>query len=320
MNIYVKRTIDLDSEELTGLSELFEYVFGKPRSAVAIKNEYCCNSKGYSFHAFCITENVSVVGHVAYVPFIYTINEKESFYAALGVDAMIHPDYQGHGLYKQLSIACMDLAMKDGCIMRIGFPNENSFPIQIKAFKFNEIGFLDTYILPIDISGIKPSLKFLNFASRSLAWLLSWISTLSCFSSKEHTFKIHKDRQSFDKHRYRWFGGNYNIIQKNDFQFVYKNSEFKGIKASFLMDVFPLSKNSFDSSVREIRHREKHTPAIIYVGKLPFIPLSMIRIPHRWEPKHFHFVGKIIDETSSLDSSVYDIKNWELNLSNFDLL
>lgn len=314
----MKKTTELGDSELEQLSVLFGQVFGKCREAKTIYEEYCYNCKGYSYHALCI-DKASIVGHVAYVPFKYECGA-EPFYAALGIDAMIHPQYQRKGLYKQMSIACIEEARDDGCCIRIGFPNENSFPIQIRTFKFNEIGVLYTYILPVNIKDIKPSLGFLNCVTRFCASVILNFSNLSCLCPKEYKFKFHKDRQSFDALRYKWFGGDYNIIQKRDFRFVYKESVFKGIKAFFLMDVFPLSKKNFDSSVREIRHREKHASAIIYVGKLPFIPLSMIRIPHRWEPKHFHFVGKIIDETSFLDSSVYDIKNWELNLSNFDLL
>jgi hypothetical protein len=47
--------------------------------------------------------------------------------------------------------------------------------------------------------------------------------------------------------------------------------------------------------------------------------MSLITMPHKYEPKHFNFTCKVL-EKGYLDDSLYDINNWDVNLSNYDLL
>ena len=46
----------------------------------------------------------------------------------------------------------------------------------------------------------------------------------------------------------------------------------------------------------------------------------MVKVPTKYKPKTFYFVGNILDN-SVLDADVlFNIQNWEVNLSNYDLL
>ena len=58
----------------------------------------------------------------------------------------------------------------------------------------------------------------------------------------------------------------------------------------------------------------------IYVGRLPFTPLSMIKVPRRLEPKNFYFVAKIIDKQALDKDEIYNPNNWDVNLASYDLL
>ena len=58
---------------------------------------------------------------------------------------------------------------------------------------------------------------------------------------------------------------------------------------------------------------------IIYVGMLPFTPISLLTVPHRFEPKRFNFTCQPLIE-DFFDDSLYDIRNWDVNLSSYDLL
>lgn len=317
MNVTVKKTHEISREEIYGIHELFEGVFGKKRDTDTLLNEYTNSSKGYSYHAIA-TDNNTVVGHNVYVPFKYLKGEQE-FYLALSIDAMVHPNYRGKELYSKMVDLCGKAAAEDGCKMRIGFPNDNSYPIQVKKIRFNDIGRLDTYFLPVNIGKLSRSLRLLNPLSRLFAAIITALSKLSSNNTREYSYKYRKDRADFDLFRYKWFGGDYTVVEDGNLKFIYRDSEFKGKRATFLMDVFPLSKSHFDKACRYIYNHEKHTPLILYVGNLPFRPLSMLRIPHCIEPKHFNFVGKIFDP-DFFETDVLDIKNWELNLSNYDLL
>lgn len=319
MEIIVKKTHELSDDEIKSIYHLFEEVFEKQRSVFFFREEFENNPIGYSYHAIWYDDDRTVIGHNVYIPFQYVKNDVK-FMLALSTDAMIHPKHRGKGGYRQLVMACGEMAQKEGCKMRIGFPNDNSYPVQIRGFKFKDIGSLTTYCLPIHLSGINVKLRFLNFLSVIGSFIVILFSHLSLFSQKTYTVKYKKDRSSFDSFRYKWFSGDYRIIEKNKYKFVYRRFEFKGKKGTFLMDVHPMSKANFDKACRYIYfHEFNTTPFIIYVGHLKFYPLSMIRIPKRCEPKQFHFVGKVFD-TDFMDSDVFDIDNWDVNLSNYDLL
>ena len=113
----------------------------------------------------------------------------------------------------------------------------------------------------------------------------------------------------------------YHIYKNEDLQCVWKMSEFEGIKACFLIDVYPYSKKNFNKAVREMVRQMKHmTGLFIYVGYLPTKPFSMVRIPHKFQPKNFHFVSKIIDKSKMSEEDMLNINNWDVNLSSYDLL
>ena len=78
---------------------------------------------------------------------------------------------------------------------------------------------------------------------------------------------------------------------------------------------------SFDSAVRNIFRKVKNegVELIMYVGNLSFSPKSMLKIPHKYEPKKFHFTGLILN-TEEVDDRIYETDNWEVGLANYDLI
>ena len=98
-------------------------------------------------------------------------------------------------------------------------------------------------------------------------------------------------------------------------------SEFEGVKACFLIDVYPFSKKNFNNSVRAmVQEMKSETGLFIYVGHLPTSPWSMIRVPRKVQPKNFHFVAKIINKEQLSAEDMKSIQNWDVNLSSYDLL
>ena len=178
---------------------------------------------------------------------------------------------------------------------------------------------MTTYFLPIKIGGVKPALRILNPLSRFASWCLIQISRLS-LNREVHKFRYEKERTSFDKVRYQWFGGQYQALETDGVTARYKIQVHEGVKTLFILDVHPMSKKMFDRVVRCIYKKERRfVDLIMYVGHLPFTPLSLITIPHKYEPKHFNFTCKVL-EKGYFDDSIYDINNWDVNLSNYDLL
>ena len=178
---------------------------------------------------------------------------------------------------------------------------------------------MDTYFLPIQVGGIKPKLAILNPLSKLLSWTLVSFSRLS-LSKRQFIPRYSKERLTFDKIRYKWFGQDYSRIEDEDVKVYYKVQDHDGIKTAFVLDVYPISKYAINKAIRTIYKIEKEKVSLImYVGYLPFSPLSLIKMPYKWEPKHFHFTCKQLVK-GYFDDSIYDITNWSVNLSNYDLL
>ena len=245
--------------------------------------------------------------------------DHDRFMAALGIDSMVKKEYRDYFNFHDMIVSCQKRLKEDGCVLRIGFPNDNSYPILKKGLRHKDIGRLTTYCMIRNIGAVKPSLAFLNSISRlggRLQYLISFLSV----GKKVYHYKYHKDRESFDAVRYKWFGGDYRKVEKKGIHFVYKIMPYKGVDTAFLLDVWPLSRTSFEMAVRHIyKHERKKIDMILYVGSLSFTPWGLWTIPHRYEPKHFNFTCNPLTK-GYFDESLYDIRNWEVNLSNYDLL
>lgn len=318
MKVIVKKTYEVSDEEIISMYKLYEGVFHQKHDVNHFREMFNNSSLGYSYHSFLLNDTNDIVGFHSCVPFYYLKGE-DKFLAALGINSMVHPDYRDFFNFREMFLACQEYTKKDGCKLRIGFPNDNSYPILIKGFKHKKVGDLHTYVLPIKVGGIKKKLKTLNIASQLYSFLQINISRLNK-STFTYTAKYRKERESFDSVRYQWFGGNYRIIEKNNFKFVYKVDKHEGIDVAFLLDVYPLNGKNFDSAVRHVYSLEKKKiDMIMYVGNLQFKSWSLLKVPLKYAPKNFRFTVFPLDK-KYFDSTILDINNWELNLSNYDLL
>ncbi len=315
--IVIKKTTELSAQDFHLIHELFLSVFKRERTIQQFKDLYLNTPLGYAFHAM-LFEGEELIGFHTGIPFYYQ-NDGKRFMAGLGIDTMTAEGHRDFFHVRDLFKACEEAMASENCLLRLGFPNDNSYPILKKGFKYKDIGKLDTYFLPVRVGGIKPSMKVLNPLSCLFAWGMVLFSRLSS-SEKEYDFRYGKERKSFDVVRYKWFGGNYQTVKVGSVTAHYKLQVQEGVRTAFLMDVYPLSKKMFDRVVRELYSRErKHIDLIMYVGHLPFTPMSLITMPHKYEPKHFNFTCKPL-VNGVFDDSIYNINNWDVNLSNYDLL
>lgn len=318
MEVLVKKTNEISDEEILEVYSLFDEIFHQKRDSKLFRVNYSNTPLGYSYHSILFNDNKQIVGFHSCVPFFYT-KKQERFLVALGIDSMVKKEYRDYFNFYNMITQCQKRLKDDGFKLRIGFPNDNSYPVLKKGLKHKDIGKLDTYCLIKNIGGIKSSLSFLNLFFRLSSQILCAYSKLGT-DKKIYDFLYKKDRENFDIYRYKWFGGDYKYIKYPDYNGVYKIQEYKGVKTAFLLDVYPLSQYNFDSIIRDIYKKEyQNIDMIIYVGSLPFNPKSLFKIPHKYEPKHFNFTCKPLDD-KYFDDSIYDINNWEVNLSNYDLL
>lgn len=318
MKVICKTTPEISDAEIEEIYHLFYEVFGKRRDCRTFREEYGNTPLGYSYHSLLLSDDGRIVGFHSCMPFYY-LNGDKRFMAALGIDSMVKKEFRDFFNFHDLITECQNRLKNDGCVLRIGFPNDNSYPILKKGLKHRDIGRLSTYCLVRNIGSLNSRLRWANFFSRCFSYgqyVLSYFSR----SRRSCEFRYRKERESFDACRYKWFGGDYRRVSVAQAQGIYKIEDHEGVRTAFVMDVFPLSRYTFDAVVRAVYKREhRRIDMILYVGKLPFSPLSLLRIPHRFEPKRFNFTCKPL-VSGVFDDTLYHIENWEVNLSNYDLL
>lgn len=317
MEVVCKKTTEVTDKEIVEIYRLFEEIFEQKRDVSTFREEYANTVLGYSYHSLLLNEG-EIVGFHSCLPFYYLDNGKR-FIAGLGIDTMVKKEHRDFFGVRDMFEACVKRMHEEGCVLRLGFPNDNSYPVLKKGLRYKDVGKMITYFLPIKVGSVKPSLKLLNPLSWVFSWCMIQASRLSN-NANVHHFRYEKERSSFDKVRYKWFGGQYETVKVDGVTVRYKIQVHEGVKTLFILDVHPMSKKGFDKVVRRIYKMErKGIDLIMYVGHLPFTPLSLLTMPHKYEPKHFNFTCKVL-EKGSLDDSIYDINNWDVNLSNYDLL
>jgi hypothetical protein len=319
VNYIVKKTTELSEIEIEEIASIFKEIFNKERDKLVFMEEYQNTIWGFSLHGLMI-DNGNIAGTHNMIPVSYR-NNGEPVTWMFSADTMVRKAYRNFFNIAKLVEICESVAKKEYNIDFIfGFPNNNSYPIFSKGLGYKYIGRLNTYILPYRIGGINSKYRSLNFLSVIFSKALLYLSYLQC-GKTNHYYKVDKNRNDFYNTRLKWFNGNYEIVKDKEIVFVYKTSLFDGIRTAFLIDINNVSKKNINKSIRYILSKEyKNIDAIIYVGNLPFIPLSMIKIPQKYEPKNFYLIGKYLNNDLINKEIILDINNWNINLSCYDLL
>lgn len=318
MEIIVKKSIDLTEEDFIQISGLFEKVFEKPRSIGLLHRQYEQNPFGFAWLSMLVDEG-HIVGLNSYVPSYYIYKDKKVVFAN-SIDSMVEKPYRDFFNFNDMVKGAYKVMAEHGVAFVYGYPNDNSFPVLTKAKLMKEIGKMRTYCLPIHIGGIKPSLKFLSPLSEVFCRLYVGVSGLFASSSTDK-YEISKDGKSYNLTRYKRGDQDYRINSFPDgLTIYYKIKNHEGVRTAFLIDLSEKSPKAFNQAVKHIisKHR-KEFDLLLYPGWLSFFNPSMIKLPRKFEPKNFNFTGKILDK-NIIGKDVWDIRNWDTNLSNYDLI
>jgi hypothetical protein len=317
MEFIVKKTTELTTSEQIMLNDLFNTVFEKNRTLEQFCDSFMNTPFGYSFHSMMI-DNEKIVGVLSYKPYCYMVNGKRHCFV-LGVDTMISKPYRDFFNYQDMAAASGEYWKTTDVELIFGFPNDNAYPVVIKAKMGKLIGGLYTYCLPYRIGGIKPHLRIFNWLSVFSS--KTWIFFTSLFAGKKvYHFPIEKEIATFNPIRYQG-NNNYNIINDKDNGFVYKVMEHEGVRSAFLIDVFEKSARNFCNAVKYIvKNHYKEFDILLYIGRLPFRTHGLIQLPQKLSPKNFYFTYKIIKKELIDENDISNINNWDINLSNYDLV
>ena len=311
-----KKTTELSFPEREQVRKLFFHVFGRERTEDSLQRAYLYSCKGYSYHGLMLHEDV-IVGSFSAIPYRYKYFGRDMMFA-LSVDTMIAPEHRG-GKSNLVTMANLvyEALIKNDIHFIYGFPNELYYSHEKRILKTRDIGSLSYYILPINIGAVFQKVRLLNPLSRLFARAAVSLPRIQRVRACKYNIEKVNDGV-FEKHRYN--DTHCNIELSDGAKCVYKICEEKHkVRTLYLIDVSPLTANSFGEAVRQVyRLAGRSADIIIYVGKLPFRPYGLIKLPKLLEPQKIRMTGKILS-CDFLDNFLFALENWNVNISNFDV-
>jgi len=288
-------------------------------TATQFDEKYSQTQFGYSYHGLMLAGN-SIVGAYNAVPFYYNYFGKRVKFC-LSVDTMVHAQYRNNpfGLLKTANIV-VDAMKQDGVCFVFGFPNDNAYAYTRKVLRWQDIGELDIYILPRNLGSFLPKLKWFNMMSRAFSRIR--VELPSWKRQAPYDFNIEKVTDDIFK-RWRFDSGCRSIELDGSIDVAYKIlTKESGAKVLYVVDVHPLTITAFDRAIKHVYKEEaQNIDLLAFTGKLPFKSTKLIRLPRslfRRHISHTYMCGKILDH-QQVDDQVFEIGNWNVNLSNNDV-
>lgn len=256
----------LSDEELVRLSSLFGLVW--PNSKLTfdyISWLYRNNPLGFA-QSFNVLDNGNIVGHYAAIPIeaeLFGVKAK----GLLSLNSAVHPNYRGHGFFKNLAMRTFDSARKKGYRFVIGVANANSTILFQRQLGFQIVRQLDVKI------GIGEIFRSQNEENRHLDFK-------TCWSDSNLTWRLGRPGA-----RYQW--QKYPDLKK----LLFDTGRF-GIWG--IVDGIP-----FDCCMTELSSHLKWNPVNIWIGLDPFCDWSKslyVDLPQMLKPSPLNLIFKDLVE------------------------
>lgn len=320
----VYKTFEIEDTLWEKITEGFNEAFERNVGVDNIRNGYCtANILGYGYHAVDTDDETGEVrGFYTCSPSFY----KNGLKAVLGGSTYVRKKYRKDVfICYDMEMALREAAKMDGYDLLIGVSNYNSIEYARRILKAKDVGNLNYYLLPFNLSRTthKNSLRFLDSIVRVLANIYIDIhAALSVlFNQKEPEVKFSLEL-SEDFYKARFHGQKYKKYEEGDLYSYYTVADEDGARVVYLMDFREKNirtKRALVKSVKYVSKKEK-PDAILYVGMLKLPQHLLIKLPFDKEPKHFPLTYRILDDSDVLKlDGICDSNNWDFSLMNFDI-
>ncbi len=310
LTIELRRTDELAAADRARLCALFESVFQKACPEDLFLRKYAQAWQGRSYHALARHQGV-IAGAYSAIPVRYSYFGRETLFA-IPADLMMEPRFRGDvkAVY-QLSRALYESLADAGVAFVFGSLREEMVSFHERLGGWRKIGPMPYYVAPL-----RGPLSVLARAAG--------LFRPAAAMPEPEIGKI--DDRAFRDYRYRIFPTEYRTIAAGGGQGIYTGRMFyeipaipRGMRLSLLVDVSPLRPGVFNAVVEAIRRTEPRIDYLAYQGRLPFRPKLMWRVPRNFERPRWYACGRIL-LPEALDQRIYDIRNWNINLSNGDIV
>jgi hypothetical protein len=318
--IEVKLTSELTPGERARMCSLFGEVFHRPFPEDLFLRKYADAYSGDSFH--CLAVRDEIAGAFSAVLFRYSFFGEERVFAS-AIDLMLESQYRPNvGLMKRMSGSLYKRLAEAGVSFVFSSVREEMMRFHQVVGGWRNIGRLSYYIAPVR----GPRIPGAGALLRTLTRAFNAITTVGR-DGPPKGLPIQKwNDDPFLAYRYSFFPTEYRQVKVEGGEAVYTGRMFwnlpgapEHLRLSLLVDVRPSRRSVFDAVVREIVRTVRDIDYLIYPGHLPFQPRLLWRVPRRMERPRYYLGGRIL-RPDLIDDRVYQIDNWDINLSNTDLV
>lgn len=153
------RTTELSPCNLSEYLRLFQTVFGSPKPAGLFERQFLPGPEQPGYHALLLHKGEIQASYSA-IPLTFS-NGDQSIQAALVVDALVHPDFQGKGYLRHILAALYHRMKQDGFWFLYGMPNPRFYPLLTGPLGWKDLGQMDWFALsPLSPGLAAPSRPF----------------------------------------------------------------------------------------------------------------------------------------------------------------
>ena len=323
--IIVKRTHEITPEEWRQIVAGFNEEFGKDKTAEDLRQFYCANSSGFSYHGFSVSPEGEIAGFTSVMPLPYADGKGKQLMTGLSGSSFVRKAFRNdififHDIYK----AIRERLQQEGIVVVLGVPNKNSYRYLIKL-----VGFRFLYNLPYYVLTVRPE-KVLGKKTLALisplyrAALICYTSIIRFFSAwfnpaeRQPGFQIRWDDASYALR----FHAAYTTVAKGNERFTYRVYEENGLRTAYLFDFRKQGLRCLRPLAGAIRYILLHEKAdmIAFIGRLDLRQPLLLQLPAKKQPRELPLtVDLLVPDTHPDYAALSKPENWNFGLLNFDV-
>jgi len=322
VNFLVKKTTELDREEINQINDLYNQVFesyiNRPRNYEDFLIKFTSNEKKYSFHGLMKFKN-KIIGSYPVIPNKFNYYGKELFFG-LVVDTLIDKNYRGNldNLIKLNNIVYTKLK-EENIPFVYGIANKNYYLIIKKLLNYKDISFLNYYIKPTNLKRKNLTITVVNIF---LFFLGMFRNIFSFLESKKNIEKKIYQENFKNNINYHINFHNLKIQDLKNIKYSYKvTNEIRfneSLKILYIFDINPMNSKSIFETIKDAKECYKNLDFIIFIKNGKEKSLNLFKFPKFLLKNKTIVSGKILNN-SIIQDNIFEDKNWNFNLSNFDI-
>ncbi len=300
----------------------FEAIFHKGFTKDYFNNKYLSVCDRQSYHALLLHED-KVVGNISVIPYWYRHNEDELIKIGLAADVFILEDYRSdpftlRRMYKRLTT----LLIEKRIVSVMAVPNETAYSYWKNVVKWQDVGMIKYWGMPVRVGNIMRKSKLLNVCSLIYVYIavsISFVLSALCRSSqKKFQYEI-VDDESFLQGRFSH--DDYVQIHHRNCMNCFRIVDEQGVRTAYLIYSRQKKRMSFLSLYKGVFSilKEHKVDLILYVGPLKLFQTLFLCIPQNFEPKSLPLTCDLLIKDDEIHKDMLDFDKWDFGLLNYDV-